>query len=198
MKYFLDTNIIVDWILIKEKIENEKELEEDGLLRKRFKEKSFSYTLLEIFLNVEKDVEVVTCDFAWAEAYSIIYDEIICKKLYMEGIPYRMWNKLRKYKELRGDAIDVFRSQVINDFEKLKTRIETVKDEVDDEIFPLLFHKSRMGIYDAMILTTAIVNKADYFVTQDKDIVNVSKKPFFKFPMELTNPRDLLKEFENK
>ena len=67
--YFLDSNILVDWILISESKKNKENNLKDDVLRKRFKEMSYGYTLVEIFFNVQKQVNVLTCNFSLAESY---------------------------------------------------------------------------------------------------------------------------------
>jgi len=44
---FLDSNVIANWILIKDFAEKIKEIKKDKILRERFKAFSYSYTLVE-------------------------------------------------------------------------------------------------------------------------------------------------------
>jgi predicted nucleic acid-binding protein len=195
--YFLDSNILVDWILISESKKNKENILKDDVLRKRFKEMSYGYTLVEIFFNVQKQVNVLTCNFSLAESYNIIYNEIVFSRLYKKAIPFTMWKKLKKNERLSQNDIDDFSSSVLNYFKKLKNRVEIVNDVIENRFFPLLYHKSNIGIYDSMLITTAIENNANYFVTRDKDIIKLkNKKSLKKLPIELIHPLMLQKEFE--
>ncbi|HDH81816.1 MAG TPA: PIN domain-containing protein [Thermoplasmatales archaeon] len=192
--YFLDSNVIIDWIVISTKLEQDVDIEKGESIQARFREKSYAYTVVNLLLG-EPNVDVMTCDLALAESYGGVKNEIVCEKLYRRGIPYSMWKSHEKYEKLRGDDLDLFHSTMTKYFRKLKKSVRIARDIVDDDVFPLLYHKGNVGIYDSILITTAIMNGANIFITQDTRIVKLKNKAFYKFGTEPIKPIILLKSY---
>jgi predicted nucleic acid-binding protein len=200
MSYFLDSNVLIDWVLISEKIKEDDNLSDDHTLRKRIKEMSYAYTLVNLFFNSMDKKEVLTSYFAIAETYKRIYDEILYEKLYEKAVPYTMWEKLKKYENLNEEKITIFRDNVFNYIRKFKKNFTVVNDVVDKQYFSTFFHKSDIGIYDSFLLSTALKNNADYFITRDSGVIHLRKKTAINqnIPIFLKKPDEILRAYNNK
>lgn len=177
MSYFLDSNVLIDWILISEKVKDNDELSDDSTLRKRIKEMSYAYILVNLFFETMDKKDVLTSNFAIAETYKRVYDEILYEKLYEKAIPYTMWEKLKKSEELNEVKITIFRDNVFDYITKFKKKFSIVHDVVDKQYFPTFFHKSDIGVYDSFLLSTAVKNNAEFFITRDSSVIDLRKKP---------------------
>lgn len=197
MSYFLDSNVLIDWILISENRKDNEELSDDVTLRKRIKEMSYAYTLMDLFFENKQKTDIITSNFVIAETYKRVYDEILYEKLYEKAIPYTMWEKLKKSEELSGEKITIFRDNVFKYIARFKKFFNVVNDVVDKKYFPTFFHKSDIGIYDSFLLSTAVKNNADYFITRDGGIINLRRKKSIikKIPIDIKKPDELLRGY---
>ncbi len=204
MKYFLDSNVIADWVLISDKIEKNENFEfNDKILEKRFKVMSYSYTLIEILFNQETNDKVLVSNFALAETYDVIYNELLCEKLFEKAIPYTLWQKRHTIERPSESKINIFRTQIFKHIGKLKKKSIIVKDEIDDKIFPFFYHQSDIGKYDSLLLSTAIINHSDYFLSRDTKIIDFRKKRKFtnnkeKFKIEINKPQEIIRAFNTE
>ncbi|MCD6171296.1 MAG: hypothetical protein J7J36_02615 [Thermoplasmata archaeon] len=98
-KIFLDSNVIANWILIKDSAKKFKEFKDEKILRKRLENISYSYTLIEALMNTD-EYEVETSNLAIGEVYHVIYNEILSLKMYRLGIPLTLWSKMREKQKL--------------------------------------------------------------------------------------------------
>jgi len=200
MSYFLDSNVLIDWILISEKVKDNDELSDDSTLRKRIKEMSYAYILMNLFFETMDKKDVLTSNFAIAETYKRVYDEILYEKLYEKAIPYTMWEKLKKSEELNEEKITIFRDNVFGYITKFKKKFSIVHDVVDKQYFSTFFHKSDIGVYDSFLLSTAVKNNAEFFITRDSAVIDLRKKPSINqnIPIVLKRPDEFLRAYNEQ
>ncbi|WP_240910584.1 PIN domain-containing protein [Thermococcus sp. GR6] len=185
-KIFLDSNVIANWILIKKAQEGNQELRKDKLLRERFKRFSYSYTLIEGLREIS-NYETLISPLVIAEVYHVVYNEVLSLKLYRLGIPLTLWSKLKnKHKLTEEEKFEIWEA-VTKNIKELRKSVKIVNDEVDEEIYPKLLLDYNLRPHDAVLLTTAIINGCAWFITNDKEIVNLKRRKLFKDVL-LTTP----------
>jgi len=172
---FLDSNVIANWILIADSAERLEEFRDEEILKERFENISYSYTLVEALIATE-EYKVKTSNLAIGEVYHVIYNEILSQKMYRLGIPLTLWSKMREKHRLSESEKFLIKDSVSKHLRKLKKSVELVKEEVDDEIYPKLVLDYRLRTHDAILLTTAILNNCEWFITNDKEIVNLNRR----------------------
>jgi hypothetical protein len=144
--------------------------------------------------------DVLTSNFAIAETYKRVYDEILYEKLYEKAIPYTMWEKLKKSEELNEEKITIFRDNVFDYITKFKKKFSIVHDVVDKQYFSTFFHKSDIGVYDSFLLSTAVKNNAEFFITRDSAVIDLRKKPSINqnIPIVLKRPEEFLRAYDRR
>ena len=172
---FLDSNVIANWILIADSAERLEEFRDEEILKERFENISYSYTLVEALIATG-EYEIKTSNLAIGEVYHVIYNEILSQKMYRLGIPMTLWSKMREKHRLSESEKFLIKDSVSKHLRKLEKSVELVKDEVDDEIYPKLVLDYRLRTHDAILLTTAILNNCEWFITNDKEIVNLNRR----------------------
>lgn len=174
-KVFIDANIIANWILISSSANRVEELKDDKILSERFRTFSYSYVLIEA-LKEENTYEAVTSILALGEVYHVLYNEVLSLKMYRSGIPLTLWSKLRSKNDLTEDEKSIFWDTVRNHLNELKSFIAVIDDKVDDEIYPKLVLDYGLRPHDAILLTTAILNECEWFITNDSEIIQLNKQ----------------------
>lgn len=187
-KIFLDSNVIANWILIKDSAKKFKEFKDEKILRKRLENISYSYTLIEALINAD-EYEVETSNLAIGEVYHVIYNEILSLKMYRLGIPLTLWSKMREKQRLTETEKFLMKESITKYLKELKRKIKVVDDKIDYEVYPKLVLEYKLRTHDAILLTTAILNGCAWFITNDKEIVGLNKrkrKPTFSEIFNIT------------
>ncbi|RLI87444.1 MAG: hypothetical protein DRO98_04190 [Archaeoglobales archaeon] len=192
MKIFLDANIIADWILIKNKAQEVTDETEDNVLTERYRYMGYSYKLIEKIRSL--GLKAYTSQLSIAEVFSVIYDDVINLKLFMKAIPTAAWNWLSiREKELLDDeeAYEIYEG-ILERFDELFLNVEIVDEVLDLELLSHLILKLGLRTHDALLLTTAILNGMDYFVTRDERLIRKTRK-LKKMPkIVILRPQSLL------
>ncbi len=174
-KVFLDSNVIANWVLIKDLSEKINEFKNERVLRRRFESISFSYTLIEALLSSDR-YKVETSNLAIAEVYHVIYNEIISLRLYRNGIPLTLWSKMREKQKLTEEDKYLIRETITRYIGELEKNADITYDKVDREVYPKLILEYGLRTHDAILLTTAILDRCSWFITNDREIVSLCKK----------------------
>ncbi|NJE11888.1 PIN domain-containing protein [Thermococcus sp. LS2] len=127
-------------------------------------------------LKDENTYEAVTSTLALGEVYHVLYNEVLSLKMYRSGIPLTLWSKLRNKNDLTEDEKSIFWDTVRSYLNELKSFIAVVDDKVDDEIYPKLVLDYGLRPHDAILLTTAIKNRCEWFITNDSEIITLNKQ----------------------
>lgn len=194
---FLDANVIADWILVKKR-RTSIDLEEDSVLSERYRNLGFSYNLIERLQSLK--LEKYTSQLAIGEIFSVIYDDAINLKLYMKGFPTVTWNRLgirEKEKLNEEEAYGIYKG-IMERFDELFLFVEILDDVFDLEILSHLVLIRGIRTHDAILLTTAIFNEIDYFVTRDERLARKMRGSKNQFGLSILSPKTLLREISQK
>ena len=179
---FLDSNIIANWILIGDIFSANPELDKnDKILNQRFRNLSYSYALVEALLKSD-EYEVKTSDLALGEVFHVIHNELLSLKMYRLGIPLTLWTKLRGKHDLNEEEQSSVREIINKYIRRLRRKIIKVDDRVDDEIYPKLVLGYKLRTHDALLLTTAVLERCSWFITNDVEIIELNKRAKKKTP----------------
>lgn len=181
--WILDTNILSYWI-VEKRILHDKFKE---IYSKRYKD---SLDLINKLINRKKE-KVFVIEFSINEAISTIRDEIRAILMFSKGIPLSRWPEekwnTRIDEELGQEIYETFLNEIDNIFENSETNFSLLNTiEISDEktylevYSSLIFLIPRIKTQDAVLLTTTIFNKADYFVTRDKRLIKDCKESNIK------------------
>ncbi|HEX55136.1 MAG: hypothetical protein DRO95_00810 [Candidatus Altiarchaeales archaeon] len=170
---FLDSNVIANWILIKDSTKKFEDLKNEKILKQRLKNISYSYTLIEALLTDEYRVK--TSSLTLAEVSYVLYNEMLSLKMYGLGVPLTLWPKLRERHDLTREEKSSVREIIARYLKEFKKGVNIVNDTIDDMIYPKLILEYKLRTHDAVLLTTAILNKCSWFITNDKELVELNK-----------------------
>ncbi|AEA47898.1 PIN domain-containing protein [Archaeoglobus veneficus] len=171
---FLDSNVIANWILIKDFAQKFEELKDDKILNQRLENISYSYTLVEALLETD-DYQAKVSNLTLAEVSHVLYNEILSLKMYRLGIPLTLWSKLRGKHDLTKEEKFLVKETIAKYLGELKSKVRVVNDTIDDEIYPKLILEYKLRTHDAILLTTAIFNECSWFITNDREIVELNR-----------------------
>lgn len=134
---FLDSNVIANWILIKDFAKRFEELKDDKILQERLRSISYSYALIEALIETS-EYYVKSSNLALAEVFHVVYNEIVSLKMYRLGIPLTLWSKLRVKHDLSKEEKFLVREVVSKYLKTFRNYAEIVNDIVDEDIYPKL------------------------------------------------------------
>ena len=120
---FLDSNVIANWVLIKDFAERFEELKDDRILRERLRVISYSYTLIEALIETG-DYYVKSSNLALAEVFHVVYNEVVSLKMYKLGIPLTLWSKLRTKHDLSKEEKFLVKEVVSRHLKTLRNHAE--------------------------------------------------------------------------
>lgn len=201
MKVFLDTNVFVDWILFKNKMNRL----ENGVFEERYKNIASSFKLIENIINEKyKNVEAITSELAVAEIFSVLYEDAVNLKLYEQAIPtkYWTWKTVRKQNLLTEDEANELYYSIMKRIDELfgEEKVIMVEDSYNQEILAYLTLRLGISSHDAILLTTAIEEDCDYFITRDtrlKELYDVEWNELKKKKkIKIIPPKDALNKFK--
>lgn len=135
---------------------------------------------------------------AMNEVYSAVRDEIRSILLFKNGTPLSRWSEEKNSLDLPEDSMETVYEDIENKFDVLfgNNTIIPLSDEPDEKgdnfseiVASLIFTFKRVKTQDAILLTTAILVRANYFVTFDKRLISeVSKELDKKYQLHLISP----------
>jgi len=163
---FIDTNIIVHWVVIKKMIEERGEEVVD-----RYRKLRQSYEFVEAVLTNEfKRGEFYISRLTLTEMTKALVDFIVYEKMRLEGVAAIYWGRYFKEYLLTDEEFDSFLEGVIEASNILEEHLNLIDDELFDlEYYPYFVARAGLSAHDAILLTTAIKYDMNYFVTMDRD-----------------------------
>ena len=180
-KIFIDTNVLTHWIIITK-------MQELGKLRdiERYKKLKQSYRFVENALNYKyKNVRLYISDLTLAELVKAVTDFIVYERMRLEGIAAIYWKKYAKDYLFKKDEFDEFLEDIITISNKLRESFNIIDSRFDVEYYPFFIARVGLDAHDALLLSTAIKEKMNYFVTMDRDFLDiVSNDNTYKFVRE--------------
>ena len=181
---FIDANVIADWILLRNLSRRRVDVDSAytrSMPVKRYERIKSSYCLIEKLVKGagEKRLRFITSQLAVNEVFYVLYDDVCSVKMYIEGIPTVMWPRFRDSIRLTEEEADELYRSILESFDEVfgGKQIEIVEDEANFEVFGFLVLRLGLRTHDATLMTTAILNKSDYFITRDRRILELSKEP---------------------
>jgi hypothetical protein len=203
--WFIDANILAHWVLGKGGvlgflIDNFRLTNEFfDIYSKRYEESiNFIDELIISGGQNEKSDEFYVSHLAINELFSGLKDELRSIILFKNGVPISKWRDSRNNPDISSDDYKAIYEITLKSFDILfgKKNIEYI-NELSQEDNPnylsiyssILFLIKDVKTQDSTLLTTAIINEADYFVTKD-DVLIKSAKNLIKdtYGLELIKP----------
>lgn len=205
-KWIIDTNIAVHWLIANRVLELlikcfHLSPEFATVYENRYKG---SCDFIDRILEVpRKDNDFLMVELSINELFSGLRDEIRAVILFTKGVPISRWASRR---ETEGVQLDEELSRnthelVLKGFDTLfggqKIRIvetTTPSDAPDylDVYSSLIFLHPMLRTQDAMLITTAIFERATRFVTTDKDLIRVGRALKERYEIEVLLPTTAL------
>lgn len=134
------------------------------------------------------------------ELFSAIRDEVRSILFFRQGIPISRWRDSRNNPDIPEEIYLKIYQQTLKSFDFLFenhgiTIIPEVSPWDDDQYWSILssvlFLVKESKTQDATILTTSILNGADYFITLDKSLIKSAKKMMDgNYNLKLLNPTE--------
>lgn len=142
--------------------------------------------------------EFYVSSLAINELFYAIKDELRSIILFNKGMPISRWRDARINPDIPEKCFRAIYNQTLQSFDTLlgegsiiylpEGSVESVP-EYWSIYAPLLFLTKDAKTQDATLLTTAIINRADYFVTKDEPLIKALKKKMLAdYQMELIKP----------
>jgi predicted nucleic acid-binding protein len=189
-RWYIDTNVIAHWVLGK-----------GGVLQLLCKQSSLPDQFFEIyssryepsltFINtvIDRKNQKITDGFfvshlAINELFSAIRDEMRSILLFNKGCPISMWRNPRydpvidatDYEQVYRKTLQAFISLFEDSVIELMVEQSPDNPNYWDVYSSILFMVKEAKTHDATLLTSAILDEADYFVTLDKSLIKNAKK----------------------
>lgn len=188
-KWFIDTNVIVHWLMTQRIMEfaiQNFHLSQEffDTYKNRYKD---SFDFIEKVLGLSKhDHGFFVTELSLNEVFSGIRDEIRSIMMFVKGIPISRWAYTRETKEvsfpeelsiklyeLTSEGFDIlFEDKII--IVPITTPSDT--KEYFDFYSSLVFLYPMLGTQDAMLVTTALFHQSNYFITMDRDLIDLGRK----------------------
>lgn len=134
------------------------------------------------------------------EVYSAVRDEIRSIRLFRNGTPLSRWAEEKNNINLPSDTMETIYRDIEKQFDilfgndtilPLSDEPEETGDNFSEIVASLIFSFNRVKTQDAILLTTAISVRSNYFVTFDKRlIVETAKDLKEKYSLHLISPAE--------
>ncbi len=159
-----------------------------------------------ILSNPNSRTRVGVVEFSLAEIFSAVRDEARSILLLLNGVPLSRWGSRRHTSHVRipmsmGEKIYRLTMEA---FDKLFYEggieiLATASPTDYPDFFPvyssLLFYNPELTTQDAILLTTAIFEKSNYFVTEDTVIRRLSRRLEENYGLTVLNSRNALDRY---
>lgn len=134
------------------------------------------------------------------ELFSAIRDEVRSVLFFKSGVPISRWRDSRNNPDIPEEQYEAIYELTLRAFDTLfENHGITIIPEVspwDDSNYwsicsSILFLIKESKTQDATLLTTAILNRADYFVTLDVPLIKTAKQMMYdEYGLQLINPTE--------
>ena len=206
--WFIDTNVVVHWILgdggILDLIKQKFHLNQDfvEIYKNRYEDSRLFVNVILEKKSMNKKDEFYISYFAINEIFSAVRDELRSIIMFRKGIPISRWRDSRNNPDINKEDYESIYQGVLKSYDKLFGSgdillIEEQTPEDNESYFDiyssLLFLIKQMKTQDATLLTTAILNEADYFITKDEALIKSAKKKVEEeYNLTLSKPKNAL------
>ncbi len=188
-RFVIDSNVLVHWLMSHKIIgyiitEQKLSPEFKRVYDKRY-EKSVRF-IDYVLSNPRENKDVVVVEFSLSEIFSGVREEARTVIMLNKGIPLSRWISRRETREatipekvgkriyeLTLEGFDVlFRTEVIG---IIPTATPSAFPDFFEVYSSLIFYNPELTTQDALLLTTAIFEDTDYFVTMDGYLTKLNK-----------------------
>jgi len=202
--FFVDTNVLAYWLLgrgniLSSILDRFKLMDEFlNIYRERYSDAiNFIDRIIETKGKGIKN-EFFVSNFAINESFSVIKDELRTILLLKKGIPISRWKDQLYSPEINSEDYEFIYKLILKQFDiifegrSIEPSIESSPEEYEnyyDVYTSILFLIRDAKTQDSTLLTTAILNGADYFVTKDDRLIGSANKMMKdSYQMELIRP----------
>ncbi len=211
--WFIDTNVVAHWILGK-----------GGVLDWMVDRFSLSDEMRDVYGNRYSDsIEVVDkilsqdyeakhefflSSLVTNELFSALRDEVRSILLFSKGVPISRWRDARVVPEIPFTDYQSVYENALRAFDELflGKRIQLIDEQSASSYdgywsiySSLLFRIRGSRTQDMTLVTTAIINKADYFMTADEPLIKSARKLLKdEYGLYLIKPSQTLQVFRGK
>ncbi|QYZ80055.1 hypothetical protein E2N92_11775 [Methanofollis formosanus] len=212
--WFLDTNVFAHWVLGEGKVLrylcDDLDLHDEffQIYQKRYHN---SITFIEkIFEKRQEGLsdEFYVSSLATNELFAAIRDEVRSILFFKNGVPISRWRDARNNPDISAGCYEKIYEMTLQSFDSL---FENHGIVIIPEFPPwddpnywsilssILFLIKETKTQDATLLTTAILNRAHYFVTLDTPLIRSAKKSIHShYSLALVNPTEGLQILRNR
>lgn len=202
--WFIDANVLTHWVLgsggVLEILCNGYHLPTEfrNVYTSHYTE---SISFIDAIVKEEiphSDHEFYVSSLAINELFYAMKDELRSIILFNKGMPISRWRDARTNPEIPEKCFRAIYDQTLKSFDTLLGEgsimyLPEGSAETDPEYWsiyaPLLFLTKDAKTQDATLLTTAIIHRADYFVTKDEPLIKAAKKNLLaNYHMDLIRP----------
>ncbi|MCZ7382770.1 MAG: hypothetical protein O8C64_14525 [Candidatus Methanoperedens sp.] len=188
--WFIDANILVHWVLGKGEVLNflidkfHLNNEFFNIYSKRYEDSISFIEELRKSRSLYDANEFYVSHLAMNELFSGLKDELRSIILFKNGVPISRWRDSRNNPEITSTDYEAIYKTTLKSFDILfgKKAIEYIDEQsLEDnpnyfDIYSsILFLVKEAKTQDSTLLTTAILNRADYFVTKDEVLIKSAK-----------------------
>ncbi len=199
---FIDSNVLVHWYLIKQRIKYKKEKHKKVILEK-YRNLKQSYDFIECITNNRiKGFNFFISDLVLSEMVTIINDFYISKKMDFHGIATIYWPKYRKDFLLDKNESREFEDDAINAIDFLSDKLDNLVDVLlDRQYYPHFISKYGLRTHDSILLTTAIKSnkgKINFLVSMDRDFLELENSLENDLKIKIVKPQRMSEIIKKK
>ncbi len=178
-KTYIDTSVLISWILIEE--------EPDKIDRLPKKSKSCKQ-ILDYIVNNHLNSSFITSDWAMSEVVRTFVDKAILKQFVLDGFTVSAFNRIKHEYDIDEEEIIII-NETLNQFEKFLKNlgITFVETRIDWRKIHHYCLTQKIETPDAIHLHNAIQNKANYLTTIDSAFTRIKMDQ-----IEVLNPSHLV------
>ena len=202
-KWIVDTNILVHWLMASQIMQfsiTQFRLATEFLdIYKNRYEKSINF-VNEVLETPKDEHDFVVVELSLNELFSGVKDEVRSILLFVKGVPISRWTSKRETQEVKfpkdlSKKIYELTSLGLDTlFASNKIGIIPATSPSDEEDYlevysSLVFLHPELKTQDAILVTTGIFEKANYFVTGDRDLISIGKELVEQYSMKVVRPQ---------
>lgn len=205
-KWIVDTNILVHWLMASQIMQFSitqfrLAIEFLDIYKNRY-EKSINF-VNKVLETPRDEHDFVVVELSLNELFSGVKDEVRSILLFVKGVPISRWISRRETQEVKfpkdlSKKIYELTSLGLDTlFASNKIGIIPATSPSDEEDYfevysSLVFLHPELKTQDAILVTTGIFEKANYFVTTDSSLINLGKELVEQYSMKVLRPQRAL------
>jgi len=212
MRWVIDTNVIAHWLIAEKILDHLVHYfrltdEFRSVYYNRYKD-SIKFVSQVISLSRPSDSFSIT-ELTINELLSAIRDEVRCLLLFVKGVPISKWPSKRIMQEaglsekLKADLYQLLMRGIDDlvgngNISIISSALPSEADSYLDVYSSFILLYPELQTQDAMLLTSAVFEKADYFVTMDSGIRKLKKDVSKRYKIEIINPNESLHNIQSQ